>query len=57
MIFHEHWKENGLTQAKVYGIIHSSHYHEMLGLRTVLRTTLMMPTKAILLVGPAYIQG
>lgn len=37
--------------------VYSSHYHEMLGLRTVLGTTLMMPTKAILLVGPAYIQG
>lgn len=34
--------------------IHSSHYHEMLRLRTV-RTTHIMPTKAIL--GPAHIQG
>lgn len=37
--------------------IHSSHCHEMLGLRTDLRTTRNMPSKAILLVGTAYIQG
>jgi len=42
------------TSSKIGVFSNSSHYHEMLGLRTV-RTTHIMPIKAIL--GPAHIQG